>query len=257
MFSSINWFGAYTLLKKEIWRFLKVYHQTLFSPVVNIILFLAVFTLAVGNQVKTIAGVDFAVFMSAGLIMMAAMQNAFANSSSSFVMAKVLGHVVDYLIPPLGTFELLFAFTLGAILRGIAVGIIAIIVISFFVKLPCYSFMHGLFYIVFACMFLALLGVLCGVISSTFDHMSAMTSYLITPLTFLSGTFYSTNSLPEFWKNVAHFNPFFYMIDGFRYAITGHHDGDLITGAIYIIAINLILGFILYKMINKGYRIKS
>lgn len=257
MLSSINWFGAYTLFKKEIWRFLKVYHQTLFSPVVNIILFLAVFNLAVGHQVQTIAGVDFAVFMSAGLIMMAAMQNAFANSSSSFVMAKVLGHVVDYLIPPLGAFEMLLAFTMGAILRGIAVGVIAMIVISIFVTLPCHNFAVGLFYIFFACMFLALLGVLCGVVSSTFDHMSAMTSYVITPLTFLSGTFYSTNSLPEFWKNVAHFNPFFYMIDGFRFAITGHNDGDLVTGAIYIVIINLLLAFVLYHMIKKGYRIKS
>lgn len=253
----INWFGAFTLLKKEVWRFLKVYHQTLFSPVVNIILFLAVFSLSVGNHINEVEGVPFAVFMSAGLIMMAAMQNAFANSSSSFVMGKVMGHIVDYLIPPLGAFELLFAFTVGAILRGIAVGIVAFIAISFFVSLPCYSFLHLLFYIVFACIFLALLGVLCGVVSSTFDHMSAMTSYVITPLTFLSGTFYSTNSLPEFWKNIAHFNPFFYMIDGFRYAITGHNDGDLTIGMIYILTINLVLAIIIYKMIKKGYRIKS
>lgn len=255
--STINWFGAFTLLKKEVWRFIKVYHQTLFSPVVNIILFLAVFSLSVGNNIKEVEGVPFAVFMSAGLIMMAAMQNAFANSSSSFVMGKVMGNIVDYLIPPLGAFELLFAFTVGAILRGIAVGIVAFIAISFFVSLPCFSIFHTIFYIFFSCMFLALLGVLCGVVSSTFDHMSAMTSYVITPLTFLSGTFYSTNSLPEFWRNIAHFNPFFYMIDGFRFGITGHNDGDLTTGMIYIIAINLILTIVLYQMIKRGYRIKS
>jgi ABC-2 type transport system permease protein len=255
--STINWFGAFTLLKKEVWRFLKVYHQTLFSPVVNIILFLAVFSLSVGNRIETVEGVPFAAFMSAGLIMMAAMQNAFANSSSSFVMGKVMGHIVDYLIPPLGAFELLFAFGVGAILRGVAVGIVSFAAISCFVSLSFYSFGHALFYMVFACMFLALLGVLCGVICSTFDHMSAMTSYVITTLTFLSCTFYSTNSLPEFWKNIAHFNPFFYMIDGFRYGLTGHNDGDLLTGAIYIISINLILGTIIYQMIKRGYRIKN
>lgn len=254
---SINWFGAFSLLKKEVWRFMKVYHQTLFSPVINIILFLAVFSLSVGNQIKTIEGVPFALFMSAGLIMMAAMQNSFANSSSSFVMGKVMGHIIDCLIPPLGAFELLFAYTLGAILRGILVAIVAFITISFFVTLPIFSLFHLLFYLFFACMFLGLLGVLCGVASDSFDQMSAMTSYVITPLTFLSGTFYSTNSLPEFWQKISHFNPFFYMIDGFRYGLTGHSDGNLLTGIIYLVIINLLLALILFFLIKKGYRIKS
>ncbi len=254
---SINWFGAFTLLKKEVWRFLKVYHQTLFSPVVNIILFLAVFSLSVGNHIAEIEGVPFATFMAAGLIMMASMQNSFANSSSSFVMGKVMGHFIDYLIPPLGAFELLFAFTFGAILRGICVGIVAFLAILIFVPLSFHSFYYAFFYLFAACMFLGLLGVLCGVISETFDNMSAMTSYVITPLTFLSGTFYSTNALPEFWRGVSHFNPFFYMIDGFRFGLTGHHDGNLLTGIIYIITINLTLGIILFFLIKKGYKIKS
>lgn len=254
---SINWFGAFTLLKKETRRFLKVYHQTIFSPVINIILFLAVFSLSIGNRITEIEGVSFAVFMASGLIMMAAMQNSFANSSSSFVMGKVMGHLVDYLIPPLGAFELLFAFTVGAILRGVCVAIAAFLVILIFVPLSFHSIPSAIFYLIFACMFLSLLGVLCGVVSETFDHMSAMSSYLITPLTFLSGTFYSTNSLPEFWRSVSHFNPFFYMIDGFRFGMTGHHDGSLLFGSIYIVALNLILGIILFMMIKKGYRIKN
>jgi len=255
--SCINYFGAYTLFKKEVWRFLKVYHQTIFSPVINIILFLAVFSLSVGGKVKEIEGVSFPVFMSAGLIMMAAMQNAFANSSSSFVMGKVLGHFIDYLITPLGALEIVVAFTLGAILRGICVGVVAYLTILFFVPLSVFSLFHLIFYIVFACMFLGLLGILCGVVSESFDHMSAMTSYLITPLTFLSGTFYSTNSLPEFWKNISHYNPFFYMIDGFRYSLTGHNDGVLSFGMIYILVLNLALALILIHLIKKGYRIKS
>jgi len=253
---STNWFGAFTLLKKEVYRFLKVYHQTLFSPVVNIVLFLAVFNLSVGSHIQQIAGVDFAVFMSAGLIMMASIQNAFANSSSSFVMGKVMGHIVDYLIPPLGAFELLFAFTLGAIIRGICVGIVAYLTILIFVPLSFHNFFIAFFYLFMGCAMLGLLGVLCGIISDSFDHMSAMTSYVITPLTFLSGTFYSTNSLPEFWKNVSHFNPFFYMIDGFRYGLTSHHDGNLTIGACYIVAVNAILATIIYKMFKVGYRIK-
>jgi len=254
---SINWFGAFTLLKKESWRFLKVYHQTLFSPVINIILFLAVFSLSVGDAIKEIEGVPFAIFMSAGLIMMASMQNAFANSSSSFVMGKVLGHFIDYLIPPLGAFEIVFAFTVGAILRGICVAIISFLTILLFVDLGFYSISLAIFYIVFSCMFLGLLGIFCGVVSESFDHMSAMTSYLITPLTFLSGTFYSTNALPEFWKNISHYNPFFYMIDGFRYSMTGHNDGSLIFGASYIMLLNFILFAILIILIKRGFRIKS
>ncbi len=254
--SRVNWFGAFTLLKKETLRFLKVYHQTLFSPVVNIALFLAVFSLSVGHQIETINGVPFAIFMSSGLIMMAAMQNAFANSSSSFVMGRVMGHIVDYLMPPLGAFELLFAFTVGALLRGICVAIVAFAVISFFVTLPIHNFFLVVFYLVFSCMFLGLLGVLCGVFSETFDHMSAMTSYVITPLTFLSGTFYSTNVLPEFWQKISHVNPFFYMIDGFRFSITGQNDGDLLTGIIYILILNLSLAVVLLRLIHKGYRIK-
>jgi ABC-2 type transport system permease protein len=254
---SINWFGAFTLLNKEVRRFLKVYHQTLFSPVINIALFLAVFSLSVGEHISEINGVPFAIFMSAGLIMMAAMQNSFANSSSSFVMSKVMGHVVDYLIPPLGAFELLFAFTVGAVLRGICVAIVAFLTILIFVPLTFYSAPIAIFYLFCACLFLGLLGVLCGVLSETFDQMSAMTSYVITPLTFLSGTFYSTNSLPEFWKNVSHFNPFFYMIDGFRFGMTGHNDGNLFIGSMYITSLNLILGLVIFFLIKKGYRIKN
>ncbi len=255
--SRVNWFGAFSLLKKETLRFLKVYHQTLFSPVVNIILFLAVFSLSVGNHVENINGIDFKIFMSAGLIMMASMQNAFANSSSSFVMGRVMGHIVDYLMPPLGALELLFAFTVGAILRGICVAIVAYLVISIFVTLPIYSFATAIFYLFFACMFLGMLGVLCGIFSDSFDKMSAMTSYVITPLTFLSGTFYSTNSLPDFWQKVSHVNPFFYMLDGFRYAITGQSDGDILTGTIYILILNLALALVLLQMLHRGYRIKS
>lgn len=255
--SRVNWFGAFTLLKKETLRFLKVYHQTLFSPVVNITLFLAVFSVSVGDHIETINGVDFKIFMSAGLIMMAAMQNAFANSSSSLVMSRVMGNIVDCLLPPLGAIELLFAFTFGAILRGICVAIVSFAVISFFVTLPIHNFLAVIFYLFFSSMFLGLLGVLCGIFSDSFDKMSAMTSYVITPLTFLSGTFYSTNSLPEFWQKVSHVNPFFYMLDGFRFSITGQSDGDILVGMIYILILNFLLAFVILKMISSGYRIKS
>lgn len=255
--SSINYYGAWSLLKKEVLRFIKVYHQTLFSPVVNILLLLVIFSVAVGPRYQVVDGVSFKEFMAAGLIMMAAMQNAFANSSSSFVMGKVLGHIVDYLIPPLSAGEILFSMVIGAMIRGFLVGIICLGVIALFIPVSFPHPFYALFCMFFATMFLGLLGMLCGVISESFDHMSAVTSYIITPLTFLSGTFYSTNNLPEFWRGVSHINPFFYMIDGFRYSLTDHHDGSIMVGIVMMMSINAILYIAVYTMLNKGYKIKN
>ena len=251
-----NYYGTYSLFKKEVLRFLKVYHQTLFSPAVNALLLLAIFALSLGNNVHSVGEVPFKEFMAAGLVMMVAMQNAFANTSSSFTMGKVMGHIIDYLIPPIGATGMLIAFASAAVLRGLMVGIITFITISFFVPLFPHHFFYATFCIVFASLFLGLLGMLCGILSDNFDQMSAITSYFITPLTFLSGTFYSTNNLPEFWKNIAHLNPFFYLIDGFRYGITGHNDGDIFTGAITILTCNIILLFIVHHLLKIGYRIK-
>ena len=254
--STNNYYGTYTLFKKEVFRFLKVYHQTLFSPVVNALLLLAIFALSVGDSHK-VGEIPFKEFMAAGLIMMVAMQNAFANSSSSFTMGKVMGHIIDYLIPPIGASGMLLAFTAAAILRGLLVGLIALVAIAIFVPISFHHIPYALFCIIFATMFLGLLGMLCGILSDNFDQMSAITSYFITPLTFLSGTFYSTNNLPEFWQKIAHFNPFFYMIDGFRYGLTGHNDGSIFIGAIVILACNIIFLVIVHHLLKTGYRIKN
>jgi ABC-2 type transport system permease protein len=251
-----NYYGTYTLFKKEVLRFLKVYHQTLFSPMVNALLLLAIFSLSMGGNAHNVGEVPFQEFMAAGLVMMVAMQNAFANSSSSLTMGKVMGHIIDYLIPPIGVRGMLIAFAFAAVLRGLLVGFITFIAILFFVPLSPHHFFHAIFCIIFASLFLGLLGMLCGILSDNFDQMSAITSYFITPLTFLSGTFYSTNNLPQFWNNIAHLNPFFYMIDGFRYGITGHSDGNILVGAIIILTCNVVLIFIIHHLLKIGYRIK-
>jgi ABC-2 type transport system permease protein len=253
----MNYLGTLTLIKKEIYRFLKVYHQTIFSPIVNIILFLLIFSISVGKNINTIEGVDFAIFVASGLIIMSAMQNAFANSSSSLVMSKVMGHIVDYLIPPISALELLLAFLIGAVARGVLVALAGFLIIFFLVSLPINHLGFLLLFLFLGCCFLGLLGILCGILSDTFDQMSALTSYLITPLTFLSGTFYSINSLSHFWQIVAKLNPFFYIIDGFRYGITGHHDGNLTFAILYLSSINIILFIILLQMLKTGYRIKN
>lgn len=253
----INWLGCYTLYKKEVRRFIKVYNQTLLAPVVTSLLFLAVFNLALGDHVSHIGHVPFNMFMASGLIMMAMVQNAFANSSSSFIMGKVLGNIIDILMPPLSAGEIVTAMVFAAITRGVLVGLLVAASILIFIPLSMASPLLVLFYTITACMLLALLGLFGGIFSESFDQMAAITSYIITPLSFLSGTFYSVKDLPTFWYIASTINPFFYMIDGFRYAMTGYHDGPLLPGAIILVCTNIILWVIVYQFIKRGYRIKN
>ncbi len=255
--SSINIIGTWTLYLKEVNRFLKVYNQTILAPVITSLLFLAVFNLALGNNIHKIGNIYFNQFMAAGLVMMAVVQNAFANTSSSFIMGKVLGIIIDYLIPPISTGELIFAMVMAGITRGLFVGILVLIALFFFIPIHINSYFFVIFYLLTASMLLALLGLLAGIISETFDHMAAITAYIITPMAFLSGTFYSVENLPSFWRNLSSINPFFYMIDGFRFGLTGYHDGNLSVGIIFMISIISIIWFAVYIMIAKGYKIKN
>lgn len=257
MTEQINYIGAKTLYIKEVRRFLKVYNQTLFAPVVTALLFLAVFNLAMGGSIKTIGTVPFGQFMASGLIIMSVVQNAFANTSSSFTMGKVLGTIIDYLMPPLSAFEITFSMIFAGITRGIMVGVLVGMAVWVFIPLTIHSIAYTLFFIVTASMFMALLGMLAGIIADTFDQMAALTSYVITPMAFLSGTFYSIKNLPEFWHMVSGFNPFFYMIDGFRFGMTGYSDGNINVGIAVMIGVNIASWLTVQTMLSKGYRIKS
>lgn len=257
MQGDINLVGVWTLYVKEVRRFLKVYHQTLLAPVVTTLLFLAVFSLAMGNHVETVAGVPFAEFMASGLIIMTVVQNAFANSSSSLIMGKVMGTIVDLLMPPLTAAEVVFAMAMGGVTRGVCVGILAALAIWLFVPLSVAHPLTALFFLAASSLMLALLGVIAGILAETFDHMAAITSYVITPLAFLSGTFYSIERLPVFWHAVSRANPFFYMIDGFRYGMTGHADGSVALGVGVLAAANLALAFTAYSMFRTGYRLRA
>lgn len=253
----MNYLGTYTLFKKETWRFIKVYNQTLIAPVVTALLFLAIFQLALGNRINYIGDVPYEIFMASGLIMMTVVQQAFANTSSSLIMGKVIGNIIDYLMPPISAGEMIFAMCMSAILRGFLVAILAGISIYIFIPIGIENIGITIAYIFLAAMFMALLGILTGVFAESFDQMAAVTSYIITPLAFLSGTFYSIKNLPPFWQEVTSYNPFFYMIDGFRYGMTGYADGDIATGLIAISLINIVLWVVVYSMISRGYRLKT
>jgi len=254
----INTIGVITLCKRECWRFLKVWNQTVIAPVVTTLLFLAVLVLAMGGNERIIGDLPYSQFVAPGLIMMAIVQNAFANTSSSLMLAKIQGVIIDLLMPPLTGNEVTFSLLFGGLVRGLLVGIVVMTSIYLFVPFSLHHAGFGIFHILAASMMMALFGILTGIWAQGFDQLSAITNYVVTPLAFLSGTFYSIHNLPEFWQQVCHFNPFFYMIDGFRYAMTGHTDSaSPYTGIYVMIGINIILWCVTVWLFNKGTRLKS
>ncbi|MGF1595199.1 MAG: ABC transporter permease [Kiloniellaceae bacterium] len=252
----VNWRGLWTLYMKEVRRFLNVFTQTLLAPMVTTLLFLAIFTLALGGDGREVGGVAFATFLAPGLIMMSVVQNAFANTSSSLVIAKVQGNIVDVLMPPLSPSELTLGFAAGGVTRGLMVGLAVGLGMWLFVPVTIHDPLFILFHGVMAALMLSLLGMIGGIWSEKFDHIAAVTNFVITPFSFLSGTFYSIERLPEAWQVVAHFNPFFYMIDGFRYGFIGHADGSLALGLAVMAGFNLFLWAVTYRMFATGYRLK-
>lgn len=253
----MNTIGVATLCKREIWRFLKVWNQTIIAPVVTTLIFLAILTLALGGESRMIEGMHYSQFIAPGLIMMAIVQNAFANTSSSLMLSKIQGTIIDILMPPLTGAEITVSLIIGGMVRGVLVGIAVMIAVYCFVPFTIYHPLTGLFHVLAASVMLALFGVLAGVWSQSFDHLSAITNYVVTPLAFLSGTFYPIKALPEFWYHICHFNPFFYMIDGFRYAMIGYSDTDPLIGLAVMGATNVALWIAIQVMITRGYRLKS
>ena len=251
-----NALGLYTLYMREVRRFLKVYTQTIVGPVVTTLLFLAVFALALGPVVTKVGGVPFMEFLVPGLIMMAMVQNAFANTSSSMMIAKVQGNIVDTLMPPLSAHELTLGHAMGGVTRGLMVGVAVAIVVSFIVPFGLHNVGFILYFAVGASLMLSLLGVIGGIWSDKFDHIAALTNFVITPLSFLSGTFYSIKRLPEAAQMVAHFNPFFYMIDGFRYGIIGQADTSVWTGMAVVAVVDAALWWVCWRMFATGYKLK-
>ncbi len=252
-----NYLCVLTLIKKEIYRFLKVGIQTVIGPAISSLLFLAIFSLALGRSINTINGVDLPNFIAPGLIMMTMLQNSFANSSSSIGQAKFQGNIVDILMAPLNNLELTMGYIFGSIARGLICGIVTTLGILFFIQLQIYSYFALLFFSFMGCLMMACLGTIVGIWAEKWDQQQGITNFIVLPLTFLSGTFYSISRLPSFWQNFAAFNPFFYNIDGFRYAFIGKSDSSILLGSIILIIINTILLFICYFMFKSGYKLKS
>ncbi len=256
-YDGINWRGLGTLCYKETLRFFDSWTQTILGPAIGSLLFLAVFELALGGGTRMIGQIRFIDFLAPGLIVMSMAQNAFANSSFSILVSKVQGNIVDVLMPPLGAIELAVGYTAGGVARGLTCGTAVAIGMAFFVPLQAYHPASILFAAVFGSMMLSLFGVIAGVVSDKFDHIGSVTNFIVSPLAFLSGTFYSVQNLPQPFHEIALWNPFFYMIDGFRYGMTGHSDGDPLTGVAVLLAMDLFLATIVYLLLRSGYKMKS
>lgn len=256
-FGDINVIGLWTLYAKEVRRFLKVITQTVLAPLVTTLVFLAIFTLAFGADRPAVAGVAFIDFLAPGLVVMTIIQNSFANTSSSIMIAKVQGNIIDYLMPPLSAGELLFGVVMGGVTRGFLVGAVVWLGMLPFVAMAPEHLWAILYFVLMASLMLSILGFLAALWAEKFDHMAAVTNFVITPLSFLSGTFYSIERLPDVFHSIALGNPFFHMIDGVRYGFTGQSDGNVLLGALFLALVNGALWFFALRLVRLGYKLKA
>jgi ABC-2 type transport system permease protein len=256
-FGRVNWLGLWTLTSREIRRFTSVWTQTIAAPLATALLFMAVFTLAIGAQRGEVMGHPFAAFLAPGLVMMTVIQNAFANTSSSLMIAKVQGNIVDTLMPPLSPAELLAGYVAGGVARGVLVALaVALVLFPLLGIVPAHPF-WALAFVVAGSAMLALAGMLAAIVAQKFDHMAALTNFVITPLSFLSGTFYSAQALPDTFRRLMHLDPFFYLIDGARFGVLGIGDTPAPLGLAVVLLVDAALAWWLLRWLRSGYRLKT
>jgi ABC-2 type transport system permease protein len=248
--------GFQTLFYKEILRFWKVATQTISAPILTAMLYLLIFGHVLDSHVQVFQGVPYTAFLIPGLVMMSVLQNAFSNASSSLTQSKMTGNIIFILLPPLSYWELFGAYVLASVVRGLAVGLGILLITVWFVDL---TFAAPLWIVVFALLGAALLGamgLIAGIWAEKFDQLAAFQNFLIVPATFLSGVFYSIHSLPPIWLTISRFNPFFYMIDGFRYGFFGQSDVDPLQSLVVVSAFFIVLAGIALKMLKSGYKLR-
>ena len=256
-FGLVNWIGFTTLYQKEISRFLVVWAQTILSPLVSSLLFLTVLTLAIGNERGAVLGFPFIVFLAPGLIVMSMVQQSFSHSISSLMIAKIQGNIIDTLYAPLSAAEVTLAIILASVTRSIFILIISVLVFSLIVEIHIYSIIYIFIGAFFGSFILGALGFISGLWAEKFDHTATITNFIITPLSFLSGVFYTVDKLPDFFQFISKINPFFYIIDITRFGFLGRSDGSIYFGVIYLIILSFVTWFISYFLYKKGYKIKS
>ncbi len=256
-FGRVNWLGLATLARRETQRFMAVWTQTLMAPLVTAGLFMVIFTIAIGPRRGEVMGVDFTTFLAPGILMMTVIQNAFANTSSSIVISKVQGNIVDTLMPPLSAAELVLGYLAGAVARGVLVALAIAAGLALFLGLvPAHPF-WALLFVVLGAAFLGALGMVAGIFANKFDQMAAITNFIVTPLAFLSGTFYSVEALPGTLYTISHVNPVFYLIDGVRFGMIGVSDSSPMLGLVVALGSTFAVAVLAWGMFRRGYRLKA
>ncbi|MCC1493765.1 ABC transporter permease [Cognatishimia sp. F0-27] len=256
-FGRVNWLGLYTLAAREIMRFTNVWTQTLLAPLVTAGLFMVIFTIAIGPRRGDVMGVDFTTFIAPGILMMTVIQNAFANTSSSIVISKVQGNIVDTLMPPLSGGELVLGYLAGGVARGVLVAIAITLAFWLFLGIVPAHPLVMLAFVVLGAAFLSSLGMVAGIFANKFDQMAAITNFIVTPLAFLSGTFYSVEALPEGLYQITHLNPVFYLIDGARFGMIGVSDSPPLLGFAVASAATAAVCALALWFFRTGYRLKA
>lgn len=255
-FGRVNWLGMATLAEREMRRFMGVWTQTLAAPLITAALFLAIFSLAIGPARGDVMGVSFVTFLAPGILMMTVIQNAFANTSSSIVIAKVQGNIVDTLMPPLSAGELVAGYVAGGVARGLFVAVAIWALMALTIGTGMVHPLWTLVFVLLGGLFLSGLGIVAAIFSNKFDQMAAITNFVITPLSFLSGTFYSIEVLPPLMQTITRFNPVFYLIDGVRYGIIGRSDGSPWLGLGICAASTALVLALCWHWFRIGYRMK-
>ncbi|HTH73788.1 MAG TPA: ABC transporter permease [Trinickia sp.] len=248
--------GFRTLFYKEILRFWKVSFQTVLAPVITALLYLTIFGHALRGHVEVYPGVEYTSFLIPGLVMMSVLQNAFANSSSSLIQSKITGNLVFVLLPPLTYWEMYSAYVLAAVVRGLAVGVGVFVVTIWFIPVSFSAPLYILAFAVLGSAILGTLGLIAGIWAEKFDQLAAFQNFLIMPLTFLSGVFYSTHTLPDLWRHVSRLNPFFYMIDGFRYGFFGVSDIDPLGSLAVVGGFFALMAALAMRLLASGYKLR-
>jgi ABC-2 type transport system permease protein len=257
--TGVNWGGLRTLYVKEVRRFFKVQTQTIWAPAVTTLLFLVIFTVALGGVKREVLGVPFANFIAPGLIVMAMIQNAFANSSFSLLVGKIQGTIVDYLMPPLSVGELIAGLVGAAVTRAFLVGGAVWLAMALWpgVEVTVREPLAVFWFALMGSFLLAFLGLITSIWAEKFDHAAAVTNFVVAPLSLLSGTFYAVDQLSPLFRAISHANPFFYVISGFRYGFLGAADSPVLIGAGLLLALNLVLFALCYGLLRSGWKIKN
>ena len=256
-FGRVNWQGTRTLAGREVQRFMNVWSQTVMAPLINAGLLLMIFTIAIGPQRGDVMGVPFMTFLAPGILIMTVIQNAFANTSSSLASAKVGGNIVDTLMPPLSALELLAGYLAGALVRGLIVATVIGLGAWVFLGVTTQNILWVFVFVSLGSLFMGGLGMIAGIYANKFDQLSAISNFLVTPLSFLSGTFYSIEALPGPLQAASHANPFFYIIDGVRYGMIGVSDSSPWLGLVIVLASTGVVMGIVWRWLDRGYRLKA